>query len=541
MNNILTKVLAYLVLVSALGMWFAGCQAIDKHQVYYPDGTLKREWYSYPLSMDASEKGHKQRQILHGTLRNWYSNGSRKSRIEYKDGQRHGVEKNWYLNRSIHSLKKYHKGLLIGEKHWSPSGEPWLNKEYVLKESSYKESGSIQSRFTVDTTGGNTRKHGKYLSWYPDGKIKTLGKYLRGEPHGFFHEWYQNGKRYSSGKYYYGKKEGIWSYWNADGQLAQKVPYQKHRKTGVLTTYYPTGRVESKQQVWQSKLHGLQKHWYQDGKTRAEIRWFKGQKHGLSRNWYPSGRLKTKIPYKLDKVHGEMEAFYPSGKKLIQADYREGKKHGTYKWWAPEGTLINQMEYQRGQKTFDVASAQIQTALRTENANFPTSFLNFYWGMSSTEVRANLFLLRGKVIHRTNEFIHASLPASKERSHLPTIIRLHFTSKGKLWEIEAHYKPSTAGNFANVSKVVEDELGTHLGITKITPSEDKLPSILSKDREWGSYLLQQHKKSTVDIYPVLRVEVFTYKERNDISVLLQNFWYRDQHRGSLSGPYYEAL
>jgi antitoxin component YwqK of YwqJK toxin-antitoxin module len=90
---------------------------------------------------------------------------------------------------------------------------------------------------------------GKWLSFYKNGKIKSIenwkngelnGKYIlyndagfktfqtyyfRGKDHGLFRLYHENGKPHIIGKFNEGKAIGIWNYYNQNGKLVGKRDY----------------------------------------------------------------------------------------------------------------------------------------------------------------------------------------------------------------------------------------------------------------------------------------------------------------------------
>lgn len=95
---------------------------------------------------------------------------------------------------------------------------------------------------------------GKWLSFFEDGKIKSIenwkngelnGKYIlynknglksfqtyyfNGKDHGDFKLYHENGKLQIMGKFIYGKASGVWNYYNESGKLIGKKDYTKDTK-----------------------------------------------------------------------------------------------------------------------------------------------------------------------------------------------------------------------------------------------------------------------------------------------------------------------
>lgn len=95
---------------------------------------------------------------------------------------------------------------------------------------------------------------GKWLSFFSDGKIKSIenwkngslnGKYilynqkgiksfqtyyLNGKDHGNFKLYHENGKLQIMGRFIYGKAIGVWNYYDKSGRLIGKKDYTEHVK-----------------------------------------------------------------------------------------------------------------------------------------------------------------------------------------------------------------------------------------------------------------------------------------------------------------------
>ena len=94
---------------------------------------------------------------------------------------------------------------------------------------------------------------GKWLSFYLNGKIKSIenwengqlnGKYilyneegyrifqtyyLKGKDHGLFKLYHENGTPHIVGSFYNGQATGIWNYYNEKGTLTGKLNYNKQQ------------------------------------------------------------------------------------------------------------------------------------------------------------------------------------------------------------------------------------------------------------------------------------------------------------------------
>lgn len=73
--------------------------------------------------------------------------------------------------------------------------------------------------------------HGKFVAYYPDGRLKEEGRCINGMKDGLWEEHYVNGSK-ARGSYHYGKKSGEWRIYNAKGKL---VSYKRYRSSGLVS------------------------------------------------------------------------------------------------------------------------------------------------------------------------------------------------------------------------------------------------------------------------------------------------------------------
>ena len=131
-----------------------------------------------------------------------------------------------------------------------PNGElKWqgmfLHESYQIKES----DNWWDTRPVTFEKSGQPARHGRFTSWYENGKKKfegmfdhetkageftwwhentqraVLGSFKDNERHGVWTWWHENGQKAITGLYENGDLSGKWSYWDADGMLVRKMDY----------------------------------------------------------------------------------------------------------------------------------------------------------------------------------------------------------------------------------------------------------------------------------------------------------------------------
>ena len=101
-------------------------------------------------------------------------------------------------------------------------------------------------------------KNGIYKEWYPDGTIKTKGKYSNDDKDGKWTEWNDNGGQKDREKTYKDGKEiekTSWTYYE-NGQKKSEETWKDRKRDGLSTSWYENG---------QKKEEGTYKDWKQDG------------------------------------------------------------------------------------------------------------------------------------------------------------------------------------------------------------------------------------------------------------------------------------
>jgi hypothetical protein len=96
----------------------------------------------------------------------------------------------------------------------------FVNCSQIQKVETKYENGKLQERYYVKWNSDKTDKikDGKYISWYPNGKIWREGNYKNGASDGLFVEWYTNGQKKVENNF---KSDSLITAheWNEDGSV----------------------------------------------------------------------------------------------------------------------------------------------------------------------------------------------------------------------------------------------------------------------------------------------------------------------------------
>jgi antitoxin component YwqK of YwqJK toxin-antitoxin module len=182
--------------------------------------------------------------------------------------------------------------------HWVIT-EAMNTSPYSQHNPAYKPDTKIEEGNYIDS-----RKTGKWISYYPNGNKKEEVMYLKGRLNGPITTYYENGNK---------KEDGYWkgTHWTGEYRL-----YYDNDSLREYAYYDSLGRRDGKQ-VYYSL----------NGQLYLEQNYLHGKENGWTRR-YESGRLLKETFYNNGIIDGE-ERIYDSNGKLTQVKlYRDGKYIG---------------------------------------------------------------------------------------------------------------------------------------------------------------------------------------------------------------------
>lgn len=224
--------------------------------------------YQGPFKSQATFKNGQ----LHGK---WIISDNQKrkvSEIEFVDGMRDGVATWNFASGKKMKQVDFHKGLIDGQLiAWDASGKVIADETYqegrklapkVAKRSSgHQKSEGLylfakqivetpddwwNSQLATYTTIGQDDRHGRWVSWYPNGQKEYEGTYENDRPEGQFTWWYPNSQVRVTGSYKAGKANGEWSWWYENGQKSERGQYEAGEPTGSWAYWKTDGMLHHK-------------------------------------------------------------------------------------------------------------------------------------------------------------------------------------------------------------------------------------------------------------------------------------------------------
>jgi uncharacterized protein len=245
------------------------------------------------------------------------------------------------------------------------------------------------------------RIHGKQLTYFPNGKIKTLTYFKFNVPDSLFKEYDESGKLLLSGNYILGSPDGNWEYFYPDGTpksiefVQNDTVYLMHYweedsnhiqtikdGNGYYKTYYNFGRVKENYTF----LNGLKSGYFEErtanGAVSVKGEFISGKKSGEWVVYGYGGNIEKRMRYLQDTLNGLYEVYYNDTLLNTVGNYSMGKKMGSWRWNFPNGRTEMMGEFlddaQHGQWVFNYPSGAVSYEAKFEKGKKTGKWQYYY-------------------------------------------------------------------------------------------------------------------------------------------------------------------
>lgn len=253
-----------------------------------------------------------------GYFESHYFDGKIAEQGYYKKGSKDGIWKTFYKNGQIKFSGKFvsNNPELKDSTHtyYYPNGQVEKIENYKIVSSKYTDvlksnhvgiskifykNGNIKEMSDYGELGDNTNNlHGKYVSYYENGKLKLEGIYNNGNLTAPYKSYYENGNLKESVTYpSLGLNDRLVKTYFEIGILASEINYNFGGKDGKATEYFENGKIKY------SAVY--------ENNTAKECSYY----YQLSTN-----KIAQKIVYTDDSK--SVTLFYPNGKKMAEITTR---------------------------------------------------------------------------------------------------------------------------------------------------------------------------------------------------------------------------
>jgi antitoxin component YwqK of YwqJK toxin-antitoxin module len=341
---------------------------------YYKNGRLKSEGNRKNFLLDSlwkfyDEKGHLTVEI---TYKNGKKNGFRTTfqgenvfKENFINDIKQGYSYYLYPNGKVKMKIPFKDGLENG------TAYEYAQDGRIIQIITYKK-GYIYKRQRINRYDANHQADGRWIWFYPDGKVRLVGFFNHGLKNGYFKTYDEKGNLVSTKKYTNGEKEKkaealsqleVRTDYYPDGKIKVQATYNKKGlPEGIRREYDESGKVRKAYIFRNGKMiaegiftdagqrEGFWKEYYLDGSLKAAGFYTKDLKTGMWKYYYPDGVLEETGKYIDNDPDSIWMWYYPNHKILRSENFFEGQEDGTYTEYGLHGSVITKGEYVEGKK-----------------------------------------------------------------------------------------------------------------------------------------------------------------------------------------------
>jgi MYXO-CTERM domain-containing protein len=143
---------------------------------------------------------------------------------------------------------------------------------------------------------------GKWVSYFPDGKLERENTYVDGVLEGRSIEYHTTGGKKEEGSVERGTRVGTWTLFHENGKPRKQTAYSDNSSTQRWTLFSEAGVRTHEGMFVNGRKEGLFTEYFPDGKMSVQGTWAESKKHGTWTTWDPSGNVVSKEEY----LNGEL-------------------------------------------------------------------------------------------------------------------------------------------------------------------------------------------------------------------------------------------
>lgn len=314
--------------------------------------------------------------LKQGKWKTFFDNGLVKTDGVYKDDKRNGYFKEYDETGQLLWVKKFIDDVeqievpeltslsLVTD--YYPSGKVKTVGSYngnvpegIRRE--YSEEGTITASYVfnkgnmvgegiIDEEG---IKDGMWKEYYPEGQLRSVGKYDKGKKVGDWKYYYENGKVEEEGRYNKsGKADGAWHWYYEDGTLRREESYLAGLEDGEYLEYSDSAQLIVKGNYIEGLEDGEWTYTYDDFRETGTYR--AGARNGMWKSFYTDGTPRFEGSYVDDNLNGKVTWYWPNGKKKDEGNYQNGSRDGDWNIYNEDGSLFMTISYKNDvEKRYD--------------------------------------------------------------------------------------------------------------------------------------------------------------------------------------------
>jgi uncharacterized protein len=209
-----------------------------------------------------------------------------------------------------------------------------------------KKSLESEGCFYTDPLGETTEKHGKWSYYDRSGNLIETRNYYRNKLNGAVLTYYPNGKPKAEGYFLKDAQDSIYREWNTSNEMINEGQFDKGVMVGTWSEKYLSGRKKSIENHKDGKIY-LTHFWYDDSlNTQGVI-----NGNGECVLYYQSGLISKSYSYKNGLKNGRIYEYSATGKLEIDGKFENGMKDSTWNFYYYTGEIEQIVTYREDLKT----------------------------------------------------------------------------------------------------------------------------------------------------------------------------------------------
>nr|WP_302180038.1 toxin-antitoxin system YwqK family antitoxin [Chryseosolibacter indicus] len=211
-----------------------------------------------------------------------------------------------------------------------------LGQGYTRQTFHDKERKHVKEVYQVKDTIRNIL-HGRYISYYLNGKVESKGQFTNNETTGIWEFFYETGNLKMRGILRQNANFGVWEYFYESGRKSMEGNINGKSRDGEWKMYYENGQVKEIGEYKTNKRVGLWKMYFEDGVLKGEIDYT--DDYGTYTEYYHSGKVLSEGPRMGTRNVGHWRFYAEDGTLQSQGEYNNGKKQGEWITYYPNGEV----------------------------------------------------------------------------------------------------------------------------------------------------------------------------------------------------------
>lgn len=349
---------------------------------YMRNGKPDNYWKTYYENGILKSEGNRKNFELDSIWKFYNDSGKVILEINYEDGKKNGLKityspteiiKENYVNdiKEGYTTYCYLNGKIRLAINFIKGKEQGLAREYspdsmIIALYEYK-SGYMISKEKVNRYVNDSLKQGKWVTFYASGILESEEYYKYGVKDGYFKSYFPDGTLNNVSKYINGELQAnapevknldTKTEYYPSGQIKKKGTYKNNVPEGVCRIYSPNGKIDSSK-IYRNGIvigdgivdenglkQGAWKEFYDSGELKGEGKYISNLRIGPWKYFYKNGKTEqTGVFLKNEVPDGEWIWYYDNGDTLRDETFVNGLRNGIMTEYTDSGTVIARGEY----------------------------------------------------------------------------------------------------------------------------------------------------------------------------------------------------